>query len=118
MNRKPLAYDPCPEDFARWGYAEGVKVERIVSQEELQSAADIAFKDGFANGNAEGEANGKVIGYDLAVAELKARDAKLVKLLDEMEDTMRGFEDCIAVSDMNNAIIQAQSLLEKEAKTI
>ena len=58
MNRKPLAYDPCPEDFARWGYAE-------------------------ANRNADdAEANGKVIGYDLAVAELKARDAKL---LDEIE---------------------------------
>ena len=58
MNRKPLAYDPCPEDFARWGYAE-------------------------ANRNADdAEANGKIIGYDLAVAELKARDAKLREVLE------------------------------------
>ena len=102
MNRKPLAYDPCPEDFARWGYAE-------------------------ANRNADdAEANGKVIGYDLAVAELKARDAKLREILEDtawcLREYVEGFQtDGKGKSTLGMAIgntKKALLLLEKEeAKT-
>ena len=101
MNRKPLAYDPCPEDFARWGYAE-------------------------ANRNADdAEANGKIIGYDLAVAELKARDAKLREILEDtawcLREYVEGFQtDGKGKSTLGMAIgntKKALLLVEEEAKT-
>ena len=90
MNRKPLAYDPCPEDFARWGYAE-------------------------ANRNADdAEANGKIIGYDLAVAELKARDAQIHELLHCALNELPAGDCHQTIYWINKALL----LLEKEeAKT-
>ena len=83
-------------ESARWGFDEATRERNAVMdiaienslrigsenaemnfKHRLKEATDTAFKDGFRNGSAEGTANGKIMGYDLAVAERKARDAKL-----------------------------------------
>jgi len=86
--RNDMIKDEIREWWARWGYSE-CDEELTPVLEGLMKATKTNFeqgrKEGFeegfaaANRNADdAEANGKIIGYDLAVTELKARDANIL----------------------------------------
>ena len=80
---------------------------------DLERAARWGYEE--ANRNADdAEANGKIIGYDLAVAELKARDAQRHKILLKMRNNC---VDCEGWFSGGNEKLFRKLLLVEEAKT-